>query len=72
MSALPPPSDTESQVRAIMTLGLPPATVEALSLFAPLGGPFAAIAEARDRYESLVADAAANHDLLSGRREEGA
>ena len=67
MSALPPPSDTESQVRAIMALGLPPATVEALSVFAPLGGPFAAIAEARDRYESLVADAAANHDLLSQR-----
>lgn len=59
--------ETLSQVRALADLGVPQDALDALSLLAPLGGPFAALADARNRHAALVREAAANIDALSGR-----
>jgi len=62
-SSTPPPS-TSDQLRAVMQLGIPLEALDGLAALAPLGEHFAEMAALRDRYETMIGEAATHHDVL--------
>lgn len=50
-----------------MQPGMPREALDALASLASFGGPFAAMAAARDKYDALIVEAAESHDALSQR-----